>query len=529
MKSIPRITLSLFALICIGATLLTSGTANAATPLVAPLLPGEPTLSGGASGVSNVPAYDFGVNNGIEYGNSTGTSGFAEDPNAQATVKSAGLGIDRIWAPYGAPGTLMDSTDMQWLTDHINGAKNSGATCYLEMGEVDNLPLLEQIVTTAEPLGCHIFEFGNEVDNNSGYSMTTYTNQWNADIPQLRALSVCAGTGSVSSGCLFGGPTVADPWDNMPYFFQNLNKTTAFPDFVSYHIYPCSGANAWDTTVTLDKEDCIQNLSTPLSQCTSNQNNCDYTSLPYMQQEVLGWEQQYLGKLLPTGVSETNWDPGTSTMTDWGNDDSWLSYYEQAATDTFVGEHASFAMTYTTEDSAGYGYLDILCDGKNYANDPACTATGAPKGEFVGLACEAAMYGAQSTFVAPAAVAADNTCGPKNIGTWPNWTFPTTAPTLSCPPDYTGDTNPTGWCEGEVGALEQSTSSFTAWYTNVYTPWSNGTGSISCPPDFAGDTFGYANYCFGEIGALEGQASGAMSTWLATVYDPYAAFYGYQQ
>jgi hypothetical protein len=40
-----------------------------------------------------------------------------------------------------------------------------------------HLALLEQEVTMSEPMGCHIFEFGNEIDNNSGYSAVTYVNQ----------------------------------------------------------------------------------------------------------------------------------------------------------------------------------------------------------------------------------------------------------------------------------------------------------------------------------------------------------------
>jgi hypothetical protein len=93
-------------------------TARAATTLTAPLFPGEPTLSSGA------PAYDFGFNNGIEYG----SPGFAELPSAQAQVKAAGLTIDRVWVPYEPPGTLMDTSDVTWMTNHIDAANASGTT-----------------------------------------------------------------------------------------------------------------------------------------------------------------------------------------------------------------------------------------------------------------------------------------------------------------------------------------------------------------------------------------------------------------
>jgi hypothetical protein len=368
---------------------------KAATTLTAPLLPGEPALSSGA------PAYDFGFNNGIEYG----SPGFAELPSAQARVKAAGLTIDRVWAPYESAGTLMSSSDITWMTNHIDASNASGATCYMELGEVDNLPLMEQEVTMGEQMGCHIFEFGNEIDNNSGYSTATYVNQWIADIPALRALSVCAGTATVSSGCLFGGPTVEYPVysdSSVPsgypsavaYFLARSKATGVLPAFVSWHQYPCNGAAGWDPTTAAAQADCITAASLPAAQCVNNVNNCSLTSLPYGQQEVLGWEQQYLGYLLPTGISETNFDPGSSTLSDWSADDSFLGQYETAVTDAFVQSDFSFAMTYTSLDYAGYSDLDMFCDYVGAGNgDPACAGgLGAPRSEFTALAAEVQKY-----------------------------------------------------------------------------------------------------------------------------------------
>jgi hypothetical protein len=371
-----------------------SAPSNAVTPQASdgsgsstssPLLPGEPRWSSGA------PSFDFGFNNGVEYS----SPGFAELPSVQARVKAAGLTIDRVWAPYEAPPTAkLQPNDVIWLTHHINAAKASGATCYMELGEVDNLPFLEQVVTMAEPMGCHIFEFGNEIDSHSGYHVATYTRQWNRDIPQLRALPVCAGvTPRVSTGCLFGGPTVSDPWYNdssasnygsaLTYWMVNLNRTNAFPDFVSWHEYPCTNADTWDITTAADQADCISAATLPAAQCVNNVNNCQYSSLPWSQWEVLRWEQQYLGKIIPTGLSETNFDPGTGTLNAWGPDGSFMKKYEMATLHAFVAAHFAFAMEYTSLDYAGYGQLDMFSDSAPYA----------PKGQFYGFVASIKKYG----------------------------------------------------------------------------------------------------------------------------------------
>jgi hypothetical protein len=359
---------------------------------LSPLLPGETTWSGGA------PSYDFGFNNGIEYAK----PGFAELPSVQAQVKAAGLTIDRIWAPYESTGVnAMTSGDIADFTAHINAAKASGAACYVELGEVDNLPLLKDEVSFAEPMGCHMFEFGNEVDSAHSTSIANYTQQWNADIPALRALSVCAGPATVSRGCLFGGPTVMYPtWNDgtgsgypsgVAYWMAKLDKTDAFPDFVSWHGYPCNGADAWDTTTANDQADCLKAIALPASSCTSNQNNCNYTSFGYFQQEVLGWEQQYLGKLVPTGISEYNFDPGSATLSKWGGDSQFMYEWTTKAIDAFVANHVAFAMQYTALDHAGYGDLDMFNDSAPYA----------PKAQFYGVAASVKKNGGPSALTIP--------------------------------------------------------------------------------------------------------------------------------
>jgi hypothetical protein len=456
---------------------------KAATTLTAPLLPGEPTFASGA------PAYDFGFNNGIEYS----SPAFSTSPSVQAQVKAAGLTIDRVWAPYENPGTnTMSASDITWMTNHIDAAKASGATCYMELGEVDNLPLLENEVEFAEPMGCHIFEFGNEIDNNSGYSAVTYVNQWIADIPALRALSVCAGTATVSSGCLFGGPTVANPGDldgapssypsAVAYWLASSKSAGVLPDFVSWHKYPCNGAAAWASTTAAAQADCLAYATAPANDCAAT--NC-YVSLAYGQQEVLGWEQQYLGHLLPTGISETNFDPGSATLTDWAADDIFLVQYEAATLNEFVALHFSFAMEYTAFDYAGYGDLDMFCDSAGFDNDPACTSQGAPKGQFKAIASEVQ----------------------KNKGTPP--------PYPSCPPLTTGAT-----CQSVMAAYETTAHTAELYYLYVIVPWVKGTHHASCYPGTTGSNCLWTAWYYYVYGAPWQQ-------WYLTQYKPWAEYYGY--
>jgi hypothetical protein len=354
------------------------------------LLPGEKAWSGG------VPSYDFGFNNGIEYG----SPAFSQLPAVQAQVRAGGLTVDRIWAPYEPAGTdTMASGDVTQLRTRVDAADASGATCYLVLGEVDNLPLMKDEVSFAEPLGCHMFEFGNEVDTAHSKSIADYTQQWNADIPALRALSVCAGRATVSSGCLFGGPTVMYPSYNdgsggsypsaAAYWMANLNKAHAFPDFVSWHEYPCTGAADWGSTTALDQANCIKGATDSAATCASN-NDCNI-SLPYGQSQMLGWEQQYLGKPVPTGISEYNFDGGSATLSKWVDDNQFMYEWTTKAIDAFVANHFAFAMEYTALDYAGYGDLDMFSD----------SAPHGPKAQFYGIVASVKKYGGPSTLAVP--------------------------------------------------------------------------------------------------------------------------------
>jgi hypothetical protein len=334
------------------------------------MLPGEPTTANGT------PAYVYGFNNGPEWAEPA----FSQLSSVQAQVKAGGLTIDRIWAADNA-GTGGASGDIGQgvLSNKIAAAKAAGATCYLNMDSTGDLSWMESVVNYAEPQGCHYFEFGNEVDGASGYSIATYTSQWDAAIPTLRALPVCKAT----NACLFGGPTVAYPTadaaggypSGVAYWLANLNKSTASPDFVSWHDYPCNGADSWASTTAASQADCINWTDTTATQCAAL-GVCN-VSLGYAQSQMFAWEQQYLGKTLPTGISEWNFDPGFSALTAWGDDGTFMAFYTAATLNFFARNTFSFAMQYTALDYAGYGYLDMFSDSAPYSAKPQFTAMAA--------------------------------------------------------------------------------------------------------------------------------------------------------
>jgi hypothetical protein len=374
------ISLIIAALIGIAVVILPSLTsvAGAAT---APLLPGEPIWT---STYGSVGSYVAGTNDTIDYG----SPNVDTLSSVQSAIKTAGLTIMRVWTYNG------DSTAYQ--TSKIDAALNSGQACYMMLGSIapSDLSWEEATVNLAEPMGCHYFEFGNEPNSNGG--TVAYVQDWLNNIPQLRALPVCQGT----NACLFGGPAVAYPTasegeeglSDMAYFLEHT-ASTARADFISYHDYPCNGASAWDSGTVQAQEDCLNHMtdanngySSAPGTCTLTPGSCTQTAngaFGVDQSEVLAWEQQYYGTVIPTGISEYNFDPGSSTLGAWANDGAFMDAWEVAAIDAFVTNHYSFGLEFTTLNYAGYGALDMFSDSSPYGAKPQLNA----------MASEVSKYG----------------------------------------------------------------------------------------------------------------------------------------
>ena len=188
---------------------------------------------------SGAPSYEFGTNDTIDY-NSPNVDTL---PSVQSYEKQAGLTLNRVWA-YNSDPTATPAA----ITAKVQASNNAGMTCMFMLGETDNLTWLESTVQLAEPLGCHIFEFGNEPDNGGSLQGTIakYTSQWIADVPVLRSLSVCETNGVPDPNvCSFGGPALT--WSAS----TNTNtNTSSYPDDMSYFLGTAKAGHTIPTGVT---------------------------------------------------------------------------------------------------------------------------------------------------------------------------------------------------------------------------------------------------------------------------------------
>jgi hypothetical protein len=302
----------------------------------------------------------FGTNDTIDYGSAS----VNWLPSVQADLKQGGLTLMRVWG-YD---NMTDAT----IEQRMDATQNSGMHCMFMLGSTNDLKWMEHVVTM---LGsrCDIYEFGNEPDNGStnpdGGQISTYTRYWISDVPALRALNPKA---------VFGGPTLT--WSanadgsqgnypsDMAYFLAKTAAAGVRADFITYHDYPCEKATS--------KAQCIS--MTP-------------GDFEWNRDQVIGWENQYYGKAIPTGVSEYNFDPGTGNLYSWAGDGQFMFQWTQTAIHEIVTLHMAFANQFSTLNYSAYGNLDMFDN----------TAPYGPKGQFYGVVASVEKYGGPSTLTIP--------------------------------------------------------------------------------------------------------------------------------
>lgn len=419
-----------------------SSPAGATSP--PPMLPGEPVLSGG------VGAYDFGYNNGPEW-----AAGFSAHSSVQQAVRSAGLTLDRIWGSDNlcsggscssttAPGTGAGSGDVSsagvTVGQKIAAMRAAGGTCMLELVAVWDLNWLKSMVSTYGNGTCPYFEFGNEPDNTGNPGIGPTTTDWNNDVSTLKGL--CTST------CYFGGP--APTWSggndstytagstcglmssgcatDLEYFLAHASPA---PDFVTYHNYSCTGESS--------KASCLTDAQGDISY---NWNNTQTQ------------ETDVLGKVIPTGITEMNFDAGNHG---WGSDSTFISSYQQKADAEIQTLGIPFVTFYTMQD---------FSNGQEYFSD---TSPYTQTSEFTRLASDASTAGASATSGGIASTPPDSSWIDANITPQSPFTAYQT------------------WSLGVEGYLEEAGPNFTTWYHDVFVPWINYENTP------AGGSHGYAN------------------------------------
>jgi hypothetical protein len=281
-------------------------------------LPGQKLWKDGVS------SFLFGANDTIEWS----PKNFQTMPNIQAAVKSSGMGLIRSFFPDNA-------TDAE-IEQRISAIENSGAQCLAVLVNINNLTFNKHLVSY---LGnrCLMYEFSNEPNYNQ-IPINTYMTQWNTTIPILRQLNPSA---------KFIGP--ATTWlGDFTFFKAYLNgvkKSGVLPDAISFHHYPC-----WKST----RAYCLSQIPS-------------YGSLI---REVRGYVQSVLGKQLPLGITEWNYDPGSHDL-DYANDKEFLTRFTTEALQQMIDNKIDFACIFDLASYSAYGQLDI------FNNE-----TGEPKTQF---------------------------------------------------------------------------------------------------------------------------------------------------
>jgi len=293
-----------------------------------------------------VSSYIFGTNDSVNYG----SPNVENAASVQSYVKQGRLTLLRELFQSN-----MTDADIQ---ARLNTVAATGMHCLALLDAIDNLTFMRHVVQLTAAT-CPMYEFGNEPDGN-GVSVSTYLSDWNTDIPQLRALA---------PGAKFGGPASLGASGFLQSFIQGSASSGVTPDFISFHEYPCFGATS--------KTDCLTNRTSG--------------AFDYDQSVIVGWEQQYLGHRVPTGITEYNFDPGGANLGAWAGDASFMFQWTELAIQRFAADGYDFATQYTSLNYSGYGALDMFNDSAPYS----------PKAQFWGLVDEGQKNGSGSTLVLP--------------------------------------------------------------------------------------------------------------------------------
>jgi lysophospholipase L1-like esterase len=271
-------------------------------------LPGQQIWKQGVS------SFLFGTNDTNEWS----PQNIQTEPAIQDALQSAGFTLIRTIFPDNAKDADIEN--------RIRTIENSNAHCLGIITNISNVTFDKHLV---QYLGdrCLMYEFGNESDYN-GISIDTYLKQWNTLIPLLR---------HINPDAKFIGPvTYNDQGINgyMIRFLKSVKSSGILPDVISFHWYPC-----WHDT----REDCLAKAS-------------GYS------QAVLGVRQKVqiiLGKDLPVGISEWNYDPGNPPPA-YRDEPDFISRFTTDALNSMIQAGVAFACQFDAASYAGYGRLDMF-------------------------------------------------------------------------------------------------------------------------------------------------------------------------
>jgi len=204
---------------------------------------------------------------------------------------------------------------------------------------------------------CNLYEIGNEPDldqyTQNGLTIhhmdvKTYVERWTEFVRALKKINPRAKfIGPVTynaqgNDCTYASgtpfPTSRSGDCYLQGFLHGVRGTHVQPDAVSFHWYPCSGA-------------------TP-----DNCGAAQWNSYATVTNQVRSWVRQDLGHLVPVGITEWNFDPGSNTK--MGSDPQFMDQFSRGALASMIAAKLDFAAQFDTQSFSGYGSLDMF-DVKN--------------------------------------------------------------------------------------------------------------------------------------------------------------------
>lgn len=283
--------------------------------------PAQGLLPGQQIWKDNVSSFLFGTNDTQEWS----TNNIETSPTIQQALKAAHFTLMRTFFFDKSLADNHATTDAE-IEQRLKTVENSGMTCLGVLYSIFNAQFDTHVVSYAGSR-CNLYEFGNESDYN-GIPIDTYLKQWNTLIPQLRKINPKA---------KFIGPVAYSPEGNhgfMQAFLDGVKASGILPDAISFHWYPC-----WNDT----RESCMAKASS------------------YVQAvgEVRSMVRSTLGKDLPVGVTEWNYDPGNPPPA-YGDDASFITQFTTTALHSMAQAGTAFACQFDAASYGGYGRLDMF-------------------------------------------------------------------------------------------------------------------------------------------------------------------------
>lgn len=271
-------------------------------------LPGAALWNHGAS------SFLFGTNDSYEWSNQN----IQTRPEIQKALHDAGFTLVRTFIP--------DNADDATIEQRIGTIERIGARCLVVLTNIHNTRFNEHVVSY---LGnrCLLYEFGNEPDYTT-ITADDYIAAWNATIPLLRHINPAA---------RFIGPVVSNERGVHNYlqnYLEGVKQSGILPDAISFHYYPCYNDSESDC---LDKANTYQDAAIG----------------------VRSLIKQVLGRELPVGISEWNYDPGNPPPA-YGDDTSFITRFSTEALKSMVAGGVAFACQFDAASYGGYGRLDMF-------------------------------------------------------------------------------------------------------------------------------------------------------------------------